>query len=420
MRLASEGGRYVHWDVALNWDFTVIEFLRKLFSSDFMPHGYCMRWNSDVVWLHVISDAIITLAYYIIPFGLIYFVRRRKDLAFDWIFVAFGIFILACGATHMMAIITLWDPLYRIDGVIKAVTALASIVTAALLVRLLPSLLKIPSPAQLRAEIALRTAAEQDLRQLNGELERRVQQRTEKLNRYNQALQRVAYISGHDLREPVRTVTTFTQMLESRFRDRLSAYDAECIGYIMDGSRRIQQMVDDLLAYTRTVNGATDERSHEMSVVDVGSALSAAIGNVRAAIEDSGVQITSDAQLPAVCGRDVELQQVFQNLLSNAIKYRNRTGLAKIHVSAMQNDGMYVITVRDNGIGLNMAYSEIIFEAFKRLHGPEAPGSGVGLAICKNIIGSFGGRIWVESDGPGKGAAFHFTLPAGDPETAAC
>jgi signal transduction histidine kinase len=395
----------------------VIEFLHKLFSPDFMPHGYCMRWNSDVVWLHVISDAIITLAYYIIPFGLIYFVKRRKDLAFDWIFVAFGIFILACGATHMMAIITLWDPVYRIDGVIKAMTAIASIVTAALLVRLLPALLKIPSPAQLRAEIALRTAAEQDLRQLNRELERRVEQRTEKLNRYNQALQRVAYISGHDLREPVRTVTTFTEMLESRSRDRLSVHDAEYIAYIMEGSRRIQQMVDDLLEYTRAVNSVTGERSDELSPVDLGAALSAAIGNVRAAIENSGVQISSDGQLPVVCGRHVQLQQVFQNLLSNAIKYRSRTGLAQIHVSAVQNDGMHTITVRDNGIGLNMTYAAIIFEAFKRLHGPEVPGSGVGLAICKNIIESFGGRIWVESDGPGKGAAFHFTLPAGAPET---
>jgi signal transduction histidine kinase len=372
-----------------------------------------MRWSSDVVWLHVISDAVITLAYYIIPFGLIYFVRRRKDLAFDWIFVAFGIFILACGATHMMAIITLWDPVYRLDGVIKAITALASIVTAALLVRLLPALLNIPSPAQLRAEIIRRTAAEQDLRQLNRELERRVEQRTEKLNRYNQALQRVAYISGHDLREPVRTVTTFTEMLESRCRDRLSAGDAEYIGYILDGSRRIQQMVDDLLQYTRAVNDVTGERDDEKSLVDLGAALSAAIGNVRAAMENSRVQITSDAPLPVVFGRDVQLQQVFQNLLSNAIKYRSRTGLAKIHVSATENDGMYTITVRDNGIGLKMTYAEVVFEAFKRLHGPEVPGSGVGLAICKNIIESLGGRIWVESDGPGKGAAFHFTLPGG-------
>ena len=124
-------------------------------------------------------------------------------------------------------------------------------------------------------------------------------------------------------------------------------------------------MVDDLLAYTRTVNGVTDEPNHEMSVVDLGATLSAAIGNVRAAIEDSGVQIT--------------------------------------HTS----------TVRDTGIGLNMAYSGVIFEAFKRLHGPETPGSGVGLAICKNIIESFGDRIWVDSDGPDQGAAFHFTLPAG-------
>src|SRR4051794_30129122 len=114
----------------------MFEFFKKLFTADFVPHGYCMRWSSDVVWLHVISDALTALSYFMIPFVLVYFVRRRKDLVFHWMFLMFGVFILACGATHIMAIWTLWQPVYRLDGLIKAVTAMASVPTAFLLMRL--------------------------------------------------------------------------------------------------------------------------------------------------------------------------------------------------------------------------------------------------------------------------------------------
>ena len=165
------------------------DFLQRMFATDFLPHGYCMRWASEVVWLHVISDALTALAYYVIPFGLLYFVRRRKDLAFSWMFVCFGIFILACGTTHVMGIWTLWQPVYRLDGVVKAVTALASVPTAFLLLRLMPRALALPSPAQLRQEVADRRAVEEQVRQLNAELEQRVRDRTAELQAINRQLQ---------------------------------------------------------------------------------------------------------------------------------------------------------------------------------------------------------------------------------------
>jgi hypothetical protein len=101
----------------------MLDFFSKLFATDFMPHGYCMRWSPEVIWLHVSSDGLIALAYFIIPFALIYFVRKRKDLAFNWMFILFGIFILACGTTHILGIVTLWAPVYRVDGLVKAITA---------------------------------------------------------------------------------------------------------------------------------------------------------------------------------------------------------------------------------------------------------------------------------------------------------
>jgi PAS domain S-box-containing protein len=136
------------------------DFLARLFSSsEFMPHGHCYLWRPGVVWLHVISDGIIALAYTSIPFTLLYFVRRRRDLPYHWIFLCFGLFIVACGATHYLEIVTLWEPVYWLSGMVKAITAFASLLTAVLLVRLIPHALALPSPDDLRrANAALRTS----------------------------------------------------------------------------------------------------------------------------------------------------------------------------------------------------------------------------------------------------------------------
>jgi PAS domain S-box-containing protein len=171
------------------------EFLRKLFSSDFMPHGYCYLWKPEIVWLHAASDGAIALSYLFIPLALIYFVRKRRDLPFHWVFFMFGVFILGCGATHAMEIWTLWHGTYRLAGVIKAITAVASVTTAAALVPMIPRALLLPSPSQLRvANLALerenaeRRRVEEALRLAHDELEMRVQQRTRELAAANAQL----------------------------------------------------------------------------------------------------------------------------------------------------------------------------------------------------------------------------------------
>src|SRR6202051_2950026 len=149
-----------------------MEFLRTLFSAnDFMPHGFCYSWNAGLVWLHVISDSLIALSYLSIPVTLVYFIRKRRDLPFNWMFVAFGVFILACGATHAMEVWTLWHATYWLSGAVKGVTALASVPTAILLVGLIPKALAIPSPEALRVEIAERKRTQEDLRKAKDELE---------------------------------------------------------------------------------------------------------------------------------------------------------------------------------------------------------------------------------------------------------
>lgn len=383
----------------------MLEFLRKLFATDFVPHGYCMRWASDVVWLHVISDGLTALAYFTIPFTLLYFVRRRRDLAFNWMFVMFGVFILACGTTHVMGIWTLWQPVYRLDGVIKAITALASVPTALLLIRLVPQAINLPSPQDLAREVATRRKAEEDLMRLNLELEERVQQRTLQLSRYNDALKRVAYIASHDLQEPLRIVVSYNQLLSRRYDSHLDDTGREYLKYSEQSARRMQTLVLDVLEYARAIGQADTQ---PMSMVNSRECADGAIRMVELAIHQNGVKVEVD-ELPVVLAEPVQLQQVFQNLIENAVKYRDPERACVVKISAKQRDGEYLFQVADNGIGFDPQYSEYIFEAFRRLQGREVPGSGVGLSICKTAIESFGGKIWAESE-RGRGTTFFFTL----------
>ncbi len=180
----------------------ILEFFGRLFDSRFMPHGHCFFWTPDILWMSVIADSLIAISYYIIPLGLVYLVRRRNDLAFSWMFYLFGIFILSCGTTHVMGIVTLWHPLYRLEAVIKVITALASLPTAIALIPLLPRAVALPSHAILKSandaletEIAERKRIEQEVRLLNAELERRVELRTAELKETTERLEAITEAS---------------------------------------------------------------------------------------------------------------------------------------------------------------------------------------------------------------------------------
>src|SRR3984885_7367332 len=179
------------------------EYLDRLFSSTgFMPHGMCYQWQGGILALHVIADSLIALAYLSIPFTLLYFVRRRRDLQFTWMFVCFAVFIIACGTTHLMEIWTIWEPVHWLSGAVKAVTALASVPTAFLLVRLVPTALRLPSPAALQhlnsnleLEIVERKRAEAAVRHSNDLLETRVAERTRELEVAYQTLRQTQQAS---------------------------------------------------------------------------------------------------------------------------------------------------------------------------------------------------------------------------------
>jgi PAS domain S-box-containing protein len=228
------------------------------------------------------------------------------------------------------------------------------------------------------------------------------------LKRSNDELQQFAYVASHDLQEPLRMVASYTQLLAKRYKGQLDSDADEFISYAVDGSNRMQRMIQDLLAYSRA--GTNGSALRKISSDD---SLNAAIANLRGAVEDSGAIVTHDP-LPAITTNDTQLTQVFQNLVGNAIKYRGAR-VPNVHVSAARNGGgEWIFSVRDNGLGIDSQYFEKIFVLFQRLHGREEfKGTGIGLTICKKIVERLGGRIWVESR-PGIGSTFYFALPEGD------
>jgi len=229
-------------------------------------------------------------------------------------------------------------------------------------------------------------------------------QAEESLRKTNAELQHFAYALTHDLQEPLRMVVSFTELLGREYKGRLGEDADRYISYSVEGALRIEALLRALLAYWEVAGREPDT----LVLVDSGAVLAKALLNLQAAIEESGATVTSDS-LPTVAAEEVILMQILQNLISNSIKYRSEEP-PKIHVSAERDGAGWLFAVRDNGIGIDAEDSERVFGMFKRLHGSEIPGTGMGLALCKKVVERQGGRIWVESE-PGRGATFKFTIP---------
>ncbi len=234
-------------------------------------------------------------------------------------------------------------------------------------------------------------------------------QAEEALRTTNAELQHFAYALTHDLQEPLRMVVNFTELLGREYAGKLGEEADKFISYSVEGALRIEALLKALLAYWEV----TEREQDSFASIDCGAVLAKALLNLQAAIAQSGAIVTSDP-LPTVVAEEVMLMQLFQNLISNSIKYRGEE-TPRIHVSAERDAEGWLFAVRDNGIGIDPQDADRVFGMFKRLHGSEIPGTGIGLALCKKVVERQGGRIWVESE-TGRGATFKFTIPSGHKE----
>ncbi|WP_249099783.1 sensor histidine kinase [Argonema galeatum] len=407
----------------------------------FMPHGYCYLWKPELLWLHIISDSIVALSYYSIPGTLVYFVNKRKDLPFDWIFLLFGAFIVLCGSTHLMEIWTLWHPDYWQAGLLKAVTALVSVGTAAALVPLVPKALALPSPAQLEAEIVERKKAEEYVRTLNVTLEERVKERTQelaianselvteiadrkraqlklqayttKLEQSNRELQDFAFVASHDLQEPLRKIQAFGDRLKAKFAVQLGDQGRDFLERMQNAAGRMQVLIEDLLSFSRITS-----KAQPFLPVDLSKILQGVLSDLETRIERTQGRMTV-GELPTIDADSSQMRQLFQNLIGNALKFHREGIPPEIEVSAqIISDGYCEIRVADNGIGFEEKYLDRIFTVFQRLHTrSEYEGTGIGLAICRKIVERHNGTI-IATSTLGKGSTFIVTLLISQPEGA--
>jgi signal transduction histidine kinase len=244
--------------------------------------------------------------------------------------------------------------------------------------------------------------------QAKGELELTVKE----LERSNLELQQFAYVASHDLQEPLRMITGYTNLLARRYKGKLDPSADEFIGYAVDGANRMRVLINDLLTYSRV-----HSQQKKSAPTDCEMVLTHTLMGLQMAVQESAAKISHDP-LPTILGDDVQLTQLFQNLIGNAIKFRG-ADTPLVHIGCERRADCWLFSVRDNGIGIDPQHAERIFVIFQRLHHREAyPGTGIGLAVCKRIVERHGGRIWTESE-VAKGSTFYFTLPACDPDGAA-
>jgi PAS domain S-box-containing protein len=249
--------------------------------------------------------------------------------------------------------------------------------------------------ALLEKEIAERKATADELRE-----------KSEELARSNLELQQFAYIASHDLQEPLRAISGFTELLEKRYKGQMDERADKYINFIIDGTKQMNQVIFDLLEYSRV-----QTKAHEFGLIDMNTSLKQALRNLQASIKEKDAVITADP-LPKISADGVQITQLFQNLIGNALKFQKPETTPEIHVSVREQGDAWIFSVTDNGIGIDPRYSERIFKIFQRLHAKgEFEGTGIGLAICRRIVERHRGEITLLSE-PGVGSTFSFTLPS--------
>jgi len=410
------------------------DLLSTFFANNFIPHGHCYLWKPGLVWLHLTSDVVTTLAYYLVAFAIVYFTNERKDLPAHTVVLLVGFFFIfaLCGTTHLMEVVTLWHPIYWVSGLIKAVTGAWSFYTFTfLLIPLIPVALDAPSPAQLALTNQELEESRRCIQAINVELEQRVQERTAQLeasNRTkdellmreqmiraeaegaNRAKDEFLSILSHELRTPLNAILGWSAMLRQRTLSEDKVLRA--LETIERNAKSQAQLIEDILDVSRIITGKLRLQVRPVNLVPV---IESAIESVRLAAEAKSIRLQSriDSQAGLLLGDANRLQQVVWNLLSNALKFTPKDGRVEIRLQRVNSHAE--ITVSDTGLGISSDFLPFVFDRFRQHDSTTTRsygGLGLGLAIVRQLVELHGGTVTVVSPGIGQGTTFTVTLPA--------
>ncbi len=348
-----------------------------------MPHELCYLREPKLIWLHVISDSLIGGAYVSISLTLAFLVlRATKDIPFNWVFLAFGLFIVSCGFTHFMEVWVIWEPVYWGSGYVKVVTATASVATAICL------FFQVPKVARL-----VLTARESEARRVE-------------IDQLNQELERFNYSVAHDLRGPLRGITGFSQALREELPANLSPTAVAYIERMQASVGRMDLLISDLLKYA-----SVGRQSFELKPVALDKVLAAATDLLEGEVSLQNAKIIVPRPLPSVLGDATLLQVIFQNLIGNAIKFVAPKTIPQLEITWAVERNFVTVFFTDNGLGIPEESRSRVFDMFERIH-PGLPGTGIGLRIVHRAIERLQGKIGLNGAPNGRGTQFWIRLAA--------
>jgi signal transduction histidine kinase len=391
-----------------------MDSVRSFLFSDggYSPHGFCIAWDARLLYTHVTADLLIALAYFVIPVLIVVFLQRRQDPSLTGPTVLFVAFITLCGLAHLLSIVTMYLPGYGLQGLVKLITGAVSVVTAFALWKLLPQTLEIPSVSQLQTviaerdrELAQRRVAEADLAGRRELLEAKIKA----LATVNEELERFTYAASYELKAPANTLSLWFE----EFHDEVKKEAPQLQASLLDAEAMVvtmRHLVEDILTYSRMAR-INEDRLAQVSLAQV---FGTALARVREDLERLDAEVDVGA-LPVIEAEPAQMQAVADGLVGNAVKYyapdRRLRLTIRCTVVRFLDAPAWRLSVADNGIGIDPAHHDRVQSLFGRLHRPEEyPGSGLGLALCRQVAISHGGELNIISDGQA-GTEVVITIP---------